>query len=132
NAGERFESWAELALELARAGQFSLSQRTIADSEKFTALRRASLLAGLDDAEIWALARAAQWRKVPSQHLVVREDEVEDSLFLLAEGEAKVTTQGRLLNVLHAGESFGELPYILGQAGARQASIETSTESTLA
>ena len=69
---------------------------------------------------------------MPSQKVIVREDDTGDSLFLLAEGEAKVTTQGRLLNVLHAGESFGELPYILGQAGVRRASVETSTDSTLA
>jgi serine/threonine protein kinase len=132
NPEDRYENWAELALELARAGQFSQSQRTIPDSEKFTALRRAALLAELDDAEIWALARAAQWSRVPSQHMVVREDDIGDALFLLAQGEAKVTTQGRLLNVLHAGDSFGELPYIRGRADARQASVETSTESMLA
>jgi eukaryotic-like serine/threonine-protein kinase len=129
---DRYDSWAELALDLARAGQLSPSQKGIPDSERFTALRRAPLLAELDDAEIWALARAARWSRVPSQKVIVREDDTGDSLFLLAEGEAKVTTQGRLLNVLHAGESFGELPYILGQAGVRQASVETSTDSTLA
>jgi CRP-like cAMP-binding protein len=63
---------------------------------------------------------------------VVREDDIGDSLFLLAQGEAKVTSQGRLLNVLHAGESFGELPYIRARADARQASVETSAESMLA
>ena len=34
--------------------------------------------------------------------------------------------------MLHAGESFGELPYIRHQAGPRQATVETSTDSTLA
>jgi serine/threonine protein kinase len=129
---DRYVSWAELALDLARAGQLSPSQKAIPDSEKFTTLRRAALLAALDDAEIWALARAARWSRVPSQKVIVREDDSGDSLFLLAVGEAKVTAQGRLLNVLHAGESFGELPYIQGQTGVRQASVETSTDSTLA
>jgi eukaryotic-like serine/threonine-protein kinase len=129
---DRHESWAELALDLARAGQFSPSQKGFLDSEKFTALRKARLLEALDDGEVWSLVRTAKWRRVPSQYVVVREDEVGDSLFLLAEGEAKVTVQGRLLNVLRAGESFGELPYIRGRPGTRQASVETSTESTLA
>jgi serine/threonine protein kinase len=131
-ATDRHDRRGELAVDLARAGQFSLSQKGVPDSEKFTALRRAPLLSGLDDAEVWALVRAGQWSRVPSQRVVIREDEIGDSLFLLAEGEAKVTSQGRLLNVLRAGESFGELPYIRGQAGLRQASVETSTDSMLA
>jgi serine/threonine protein kinase len=131
-AAERHDNWAELALELVQAGKFSTFQKAIPDSEKFTSLRRAPLLSELNDAEIWALARAARWSRVPSQTVVVREVESGDSLFLLAHGEAKVTAQGRLLNVLGAGESFGELPYIRGRSDQRQATVETSTESTLA
>lgn len=132
NRAERHDSWAELALDLARVGRLSTLEKTIPDSEKFTALRRAPLLTQLDDAEIWALARAARWSRVPSQAMLVREAEPGDSLFMLAEGEAKVTVQGRLLNVLHAGESFGELPYIRGRSEPRQATVETSAESMLA
>jgi len=129
---ERHDNWAELALDLAHVGRLSTLEKTIADSEKFTALRRAPLLTPLNDAEIWALARAARWSRVPSQAVIVREDEPGDSLFILAEGEAKVTVQGRLLNVLRAGESFGELPYIRGRTEPRQATIDTSAESMLA
>ena len=129
---ERYENWAELALDLAKVGHLSAFEKAIPDSKKFTALRVAPLLSELDDAEIWALAKAARWSRVPSQTVIVREDEPGDSLFLLADGEAKVTAQGRLLNVLRAGESFGELPYIRGRADIRQATVETSTDSVVA
>ena len=132
NPSDRYDNWAELALELAQVGKFSAFQKAVPDSLKFTSLRRAVLLSQLNDAEIWALTRAARWSRVPSQTTVVREEELGASLFLLAEGEAKVTAQGRLLNVLRVGESFGELPYIRGQPGVRQATVETSTDSTLA
>ena len=46
---------------------------------------------------------------------LVREGDVGDSLFILAEGEAKVTIQGKLLNVLRAGECFGEMAYVRGE-----------------
>ena len=132
NRAERHDNWAELALDLARVGHLGSLEKTIPDREKFTALRRAPLLAELNDAEIWALARAAHWSRVPSHAAIVREDEPGESLFLLAGGEAKVTVQGRLLNVLRAGETFGELPYIRGRPEPRQATVETSTESMLA
>ena len=59
----------------------------------------------------------------------MREGDVGDSLFILAEGEAKVTIQGKLLNVLRAGECFGEMAYVRGDAAARGATVETTTDA---
>ena len=47
------------------------------------------------------------------------------SLFFLGSGQAKVTKQGRLLNVLHAGECVGDMSYIKEGSIARQATVET-------
>jgi serine/threonine protein kinase len=130
--GERYEGWAELALDLAKVGRLSVYEQSVADSEKFTALRRSQLLARLSDAELWELARIGRWQRLPSSSVLVREGEAGDSLFLLGEGEAKVTFQGRLLDVLRAGEAFGEMAYIRGEAGRRQATVQTSTEALIA
>jgi serine/threonine protein kinase len=126
---ERYASWAELALDLARVGRLSLFDQAITDSEKYTALRGSSLLSALTDAEIWELVRAGHWRRLPRQTVLVREGDVGDSLFILAEGEAKVTIQGKLMNVLRAGECFGEMAYVRGDAAARGATVETTTDS---
>ena len=89
------------------------------------------MLAVLDDAEIWEFVHAGKWSRLPAYSAVVREGEIGDSLFLLAEGEAKVTLQGRLLNVLTGGEWFGEQPFIDGQPVQRQATVETTVDSVL-
>ena len=128
---KRFDSWAEFALALADVGRLSAFEKGIPDSETFTVLKEQPLLASLGDADIWELARAGRWSRVPSRTQVVNEGAAGDSLFLLAEGEAKVTMKGRLLNVLGDGEWFGEMPYIIGQAGARGATVETSADSML-
>ncbi len=128
---KRFDSWADFALALADVGQLSAFEKHIPDSEKFTVLKGRPLLANLGDADIWELARAGRWSRVPSRTQVVSEGTAGDSLFLLADGEAKVTMKGRLLNVLGDGEWFGEMPYIIGKAGARGATVETSADSTL-
>ena len=44
-------------------------------------------------------------------------------------GEAKVTIQGKLMNVLRAGECFGEMAYVRGDAAARGATVETTTDA---
>ena len=126
---ERYPDWAELALELARIGRLSVYDQAIRDSEKFLALRPAALLTQLTDADLWELTRIGQWRRLPSQTVLLSEGKSGDSLFLLARGEAKVTARGRLLNVLRAGECFGEMAYARDQTASRQATVETSTDA---
>jgi hypothetical protein len=129
---ERYDNWAELALDLARVGQLSIYDQTVADSEKFTALRKSHLLTGLTGAELWELSRIGIWQRLPSNSILVREGDPGDSLFLLGAGEAKVTYQGRLLDVLRAGDAFGEMAYIRGESGRRQATVQTATEALVA
>ena len=119
--GDRYKDWAEFALDLAKAGRLSQYDKTIPDSEKFTALKTRPMLAELDDAEIWEFVAAGNWSRLPSYTTVVREGEPGDGLFLLANGEAKVMLRGRLLNVLATGEWFGEQPFIHGHPVPRQA-----------
>jgi serine/threonine protein kinase len=126
---QRYDSWAELALDLARVGQLSVYEQSVTDSDKFTALRRSHLLARMSDAELWELARIGIWQRVPSNRVLVREGDAGDSLFMLGSGEAKVTFQGRLLDVLRSGEAFGEMAYIRGESGRRQATVQTATEA---
>jgi hypothetical protein len=125
---DRYPGWAELALALARIGRFSVYDQAIRDSEKFMTLRSAALLAQFGDAEVWELTEIGQWRRSPSQTVLVTEGESGDSLFILARGEAKVTARGRLLNVLRAGDCFGEMAYVQGEASLRQATVEASTD----
>jgi eukaryotic-like serine/threonine-protein kinase len=128
---DRYPDWAELALDLARIGRLSVYDQVVRDSEKFLALRPAALLAQLSDADLWELTRIGQWRRVPSQTVLVTEGDTGDSLFLLARGEAKVTARGRLLNVLRAGDCVGEMAYARGKASVRQATVETTTDALL-
>ncbi len=130
--GDRYASWAELALELARVGRLSLFDQAVHDTEKYTALRSASLLSGLNDAEVWELARTGRWTRVPSQTMLVSEGETGDSLFILGAGEAKVTLQGKLLDVLRKGDCFGEMAFVQGAAATRQASVATTKDALVA
>jgi serine/threonine protein kinase len=129
--GDRYGNWAEFALDLAKAGRLSRYDKIIPDSEKFTALKSRPMLAQLDDAEIWEFVAAGVWSRLPSYATVVREGEPGESLFLLADGEAKVTLRGRLLNVLAQGEWFGEQPFIHGHSVLRQATVQTTVDSVL-
>lgn len=131
NPGNRYPSWADLALDIAKVGRLSVYQSAIPDSEKFLALKQVRLLNLLDDAELWELVLAGKWSRVPPRTVLVREGETGKSLFFLGSGHTKVTRQGRLLNVLDAGECVGELAYIKEGGIVRQATVETMADVVL-
>jgi len=132
NPAERYPTWADLALELADIGRLSVYVQGIPDSEKFVSLRKIALLEPLSDAEIWELVHAGTWKLLPARSVIVREGEPGKSLFFLGSGEAKVTKQGRLLNLLRSGEYFGEMAYLKRGEMTRQASVESITDVLLA
>ncbi len=125
---DRYPSWADFALEIAQVGKLSVYQREVPDSDKFSVLRKSELFEKLNDAQIWELVHASRWARLPAANVIIREDEPGQSLFLLAQGEVKVTKRGRLLNVLKSGECFGEMAYIQGGAVSRQATVQPMTD----
>jgi CRP-like cAMP-binding protein len=128
---QRYGSWQEFALALANLGQLVLPEGAIPDSEKYVVLKAVSMLSLLSDAEIWELARAGKWTRREKSRTIVREKERGASFYFLAHGEAKVTLGGRLLNMVSAGEFFGEMAYIAG-GEARHATVESHTDCLLA
>ena len=128
---ERYPTWAEFALELSKIGAAVLPPGAIPDSEKFVVLKQVPMLATLSDAEVWELARAGKWSRVPKAKTIVKEKDKGTTFFFLANGQAKVTRGGRLLNMVGASEFFGEMAYIAG-GEARHASVESHTDLLLA
>lgn len=129
---DRYPTWADLALDIAKIGRLSVYQKGISDSDKFTALKKVTMLQKLSDAEVWELVHAGSWSRLPSQKPIVTEGEIGKSLYFLASGQVKVIRQGRLLNVLNAGECFGDMAYVKDGGAPRQATIETLSDVVLA
>ena len=129
---QRYATWPEFALELSKAGELVLPPGSIPDSEKYVTLKNVQMLSTLADSELWELARAGRWRRVPKGKPVVQEDEKGRSFFFLARGEAKVTKKKKLLNMVSGGECFGEMAYIGGGEQPRHATVEAMTELLLA
>ena len=73
---DRYPTWAELALDMAKVGRLSIYQKGIADSDKFTALKNVALLQKLNDAELWELVHAGKWSRVPTQTAIVKEVDI--------------------------------------------------------
>jgi serine/threonine protein kinase len=130
--GQRYGTWPEFALALSAVAEKSLPPGVVADSEKYVALKREPTLSGLSDLELWELARAGNWIRVPPNSIIMRENDKGRKLFFLGKGEAKVTRAGRLLNVIHDGECFGEMAYIRDGEAPRSATVMSVKELLLA
>ena len=125
---QRYPAWGDFALALSQAGTLALPPGAIPDSERYVSLKSVPMLATLSDTELWELSRAGKWFRVPKNKTVVQENARGSTFFFLAKGEAKVTKQGRLLNMVSAGECFGEMAWITGGEQPRHATVESSTE----
>ncbi len=93
------------------------------------------LFAALDEEAAAALSTRLSIRGVPRGHVVFREGDTGDRLFVVLDGKVKISRtspDGRenLLSVLGPGEMFGELS--LFDPGARTATATTITDSRLA
>jgi len=128
----RYPTWADLAIDLAEIGRFSVYAKEITDREKFIALRGFKPMERLNDAEIWELVHASTWVRVPAQTTIMKEGDTGAELLFLASGEVKVVKQGRLLNVLRSGSYLGEMAYVKTGQMPRQATVETLTDALIA
>jgi serine/threonine protein kinase len=128
----RFSTWNELAIELSRLGALVLPPDAIPDSEKFVLLKKVAILSALSDAEIWELARAGKWSRVARAANIVKENEPGTSFFFAAKGEVKIVRGGRLINMVGAGEFFGDMAYIWGGELPRHATADAMTDLLMA
>ncbi|MGP1678815.1 MAG: protein kinase domain-containing protein [Burkholderiales bacterium] len=130
---QRYQDWNEFSHDLATViSREQAAQKTeeFADSEKFNILRGLSFFADFSDAELWEVMRISSWEYCKPGKALMFEGQTGDFFCLLASGEVKVIKQGKLLNILNAGECFGEMAYISREAGSvRSADVVTLSES---
>jgi eukaryotic-like serine/threonine-protein kinase len=121
----RYAQWEEFSADLAEVFKTARtgSHPEFADSDRFETLRKLAFFEHFTDAEIWEVARISTWRKAADGEQLMKEGEPGTFFCMLAEGQVKVTKRGKLLNLLRAGECFGEMAYLSKTAHLRGADV---------
>ena len=88
-------------------------------------LRQVLLFDGCSDEELQRIARSADEVAVPSGYVLVYEGDWGNEVFVVAEGEARVTAGGRTLAELGSGAVIGELAVL--NPAPRTATVTAST-----
>ncbi len=124
NTENRYQSWEDFAADLVSAmGGEEVEDRDFAEAEKFDMLRKLDFFQHFSDVELWEVLRLSRWHKHQRDAALIHEGDIGSSFFILVNGEVKVVKQNRLLNVLKAGECFGEMAYLGKQRFHRSASV---------
>jgi eukaryotic-like serine/threonine-protein kinase len=129
---QRYQTWDEFARDLV--GFFSnkpLSQEDKVDTEKFDTLRSLAFFKGFSDVELWEVLRISEWRKINKDETIFSDGEEGHTLFVIAHGTVKVFKQGRLLNLLHQGDCFGEMAKFAERKYLRTTDVVGKTNATL-
>jgi eukaryotic-like serine/threonine-protein kinase len=126
---ERYATWDEFAHDLvvALGGEDKLD-RGFAESEKFDTLRKLDFFRQFSDVELWEVLRLASWHHYSRDTMLIKEGDIGSSFFILVSGQVKIVKQDRLLNLLKAGECFGEMAYLGKQKFQRSASVTSISE----
>jgi len=129
---QRYQNWDAFSSDLSAVISDAQLQKkdAFADSEKFNILRALPFFAHFSDAELWEVMRISGWEYCKPGKPLMFDGETGDFFCLLASGEVKVIKQGKLLNILNAGECFGEMAYVSREKGSvRSADVVALSES---
>jgi serine/threonine protein kinase len=131
---ERYQSWGEFSHDLAQAFRnrsFDLPGDTLPDAHKFQTLRGMPFFRAFSDVQIWEVVGFTEWNQLQPGTQVMKEGEPGQHFCFLVEGEARVKKHGRHLQMLTAGDCFGEMALFAPAAGLRSATVETTTRARL-
>jgi CRP-like cAMP-binding protein len=91
--------------------------------ERIEVLRKVTLFDGLSDKELGAIAKATKERRFDTGDTIVSEGESGIGFFVIADGTARVESQGKRVATLLSGNSFGEVALLDEGAGRRTATV---------
>jgi len=132
NPRERYQTWGEFSRELTLTYRhLELPPDSISDTEKFNAIKALGFFRGFRDVEIWETVRIASFRRIRSDKIIIREGDVGENFYVIAAGRAQVTKANNELDVLEAGDCFGEILYFEDTKAKRVTTISSITALTV-
>ena len=130
----RYPSWEAFSMDLASAflsGKRASQSKEPGESEKFSTLRSLKFFTGFNDAELWEVMRMSRWESAGVGHALMHEGEPGGFFCIIASGEARVSKNNRLLNVLSSGDCLGEMSYLSTSEKRRTADVHIEKPARL-
>jgi serine/threonine protein kinase len=128
--GRATSTWEEFGQALAEVWKkLQAGEREQSDTERFNLCRNLAFFKEFPENELWEVLRISKWRKFAPNTVLIKEGDHGDSFFVLVGGYVRVTRGKRTLNVLSAGDCFGEMSYLAHtDAPHRSATVTTTSD----
>jgi len=129
----RYETWEAFGQDLTAVWKKAKQsgEREQSDTERFSLCRNLSFFKDFPENELWEVLRLSKWRKFPPDTVLIKEGDHGDSFFILAGGYVRVTRGKRTLNVLSAGDCFGEMAYLAKADSPHRSATVTATSDCI-
>jgi serine/threonine protein kinase len=128
----RFASWVEFSRELTQAYRhLELPPDKITDTQKYDAIKKIPFFHEFRDSDTWEIVRMSSWRRHSPQKVIVKEGDIDESVFIIVEGEARVSKGADDVDTLGKGDCFGELLYFEEARTERATTITASSALTV-
>ena len=114
----RYDSWRECLDALMKIAPVAIDEgqpsvNLASASERFQLLRESPFFRFFSDADLWYVLEIGEFQRVYQGDVLIREGDVGDFFLVLLSGQARVSKQGRLIDLVSAGMSMGEISYVL-------------------
>jgi CRP-like cAMP-binding protein len=132
DVAKRYQTWEEFAHDLVGfSSKIETTQGEIFDTEKFDILRTLSFFKNFNDVELWETLRISRWRKITAKEHILCDGETGCCFYIMAQGTVRVSKNGRLFNLLHKGDCFGEMAHFLDRSFKRSTDVIAKTDALL-
>ncbi|MEO8102747.1 MAG: serine/threonine-protein kinase [Betaproteobacteria bacterium] len=114
----RYGSWRECLDALMKIAPVSIDEGDLtvnlaSASERFQLVRESPFFRFFSDADLWYVLEIGEFQRVYQGEVLIQEGDVGDYFLILLSGQARVSKQGRLIDLVSAGMSMGEISYVL-------------------
>lgn len=96
-------------------------------SPLFDGLRASSYFADFSDAELAEVLHIGVWHEHGEHEVLFSEGDPSDSFYVMLKGLAGVFKRERLIGLIQAGDSFGEISFLSGEGSVHHADVVTRT-----
>ena len=115
---QRFDSWREcldalLSIAPGSSVQGEQAVNLASASERFRLLRDSAFFGLFSDTDLWDVLEVGQFERVFQGDVLIREGEAGDCFFVLLSGQVRISKHGRVIDLVSAGMSIGEISYVL-------------------
>jgi len=114
---ERYSSWRECLDELVSVASVApdevLPINLSSASERFRLLRESNFFRYFSDEDLWHVLEIGTFEPIYQGDVLIREGDAGGYFLILLGGQARVSKQGRLIDLVPSGMSIGEISYVL-------------------